>query len=60
MEGIPLPLPINIDMKPGEEVELRIDLQMMTGMGGPHLFRMPIQVSGESLPVVLYIQGHWQ
>ena len=59
MEGTPLPLPIKIEMAPGEEMELRIELRMHDGMGGPHLFRLPVQVSGESLPVVLYIQGHF-
>lgn len=57
MEGTPLPLPITIGVGPGEELELRMEMQMHAGMDGPHLFRLPVQVEGELLPLVLYVQG---
>ena len=52
-----MPLPISIDVAPGDELELRMEMQMMAGMDGPHTFRLPIEVEGELLPLVLYVQG---
>jgi hypothetical protein len=58
MEGTPLPLPISIDVAPGEDLELRLEMRMHGGgMEGPHHFRLPVQVEGESQPLVLHVQG---
>ncbi len=57
MGGALLSLPISIGLGPGEEVELRLELQMMAGMDGPHLFRLPVLIEGEQQPLELYVQG---
>ncbi len=57
MEGTFLSLPITIGLGSGEEVELRLELQMMAGMDGPHLFRLPVLIEGEQQPLELYVQG---
>ena len=57
MEGTPMALPLTRVIGPGEELELRMELQMMAGMGGPHRFRLPVWIEGEQLPMELYVQG---
>ncbi len=60
MQGTFLPLPITMGLEPGEDVELRLELQMMAGMGGPHLFRLPVLIEGEQQPLELYVQGNFR
>ncbi|MDO8750604.1 MAG: hypothetical protein Q7K03_05620 [Dehalococcoidia bacterium] len=57
MQGTSLPLPISLSVGPDKELELRLEMQMMAGMDGPHLFRLPVEVEGELLPLVLYVKG---
>ncbi|MBI2304037.1 MAG: hypothetical protein HYU86_04760 [Chloroflexi bacterium] len=61
MEGNPVAVPANGIIKPGEELTLRMDLNMMSGMGGPHHFRVKLPVGGGSgdapLTLELNIRG---
>ena len=57
MRGKPRPLPIRIDVEPGEEAELRLEMRMHRGMDGLHRFRLPVLVEGEPQPLELYVRA---
>jgi len=63
MGGTPLKGPVTKTIKPGEEVNVRLELQMMAGMDGPHLFQVTVPVRGEDgqeqQPLELYIKAHF-
>jgi len=61
MGGKPLPLPATASLQPGEELNIRMEMRMHQGMGGPHLFRLRVPVAGEGgeahPPLELYIRA---
>ena len=57
MRGTRIPLPIVVGVKPGEEMELRLEMQMHRGMEGLHVFRLPLVVEGRDQPLNLYVRG---
>lgn len=63
MNGTPLKQPVTKTIKPGEEIYVRLELQMMTGMDGPHLLQMTVPVTGEDgqkqQPLELYVKAHF-
>lgn len=63
MEGSPIPLPISVSLKPGEEISIRLNLLMDPGMDGPHnfLLRVLLDEKGGKLhpPLELYIRAYF-
>lgn len=54
-------LPTKTTLESGEELHIRLELNMHEGMEGPHLFRLRASAAeegGESLaPLELYVKG---
>ncbi len=47
MEGRPMPLPVATILQPEEEINVRLEMRMHQGMGGPHRFLIKFLVDGE-------------
>jgi hypothetical protein len=57
MQGTQRPLPIRVDLAPGEEAEVRLEMRMHRGMDGPHRFRLAVLVEGERQPLELDVRA---